>query len=127
MPRLLRFGFFFALTISAFGTESVRAEHAQVKSLKITLLSTMLADFGELGEWGFSALVEADGHRILFDTGAHTDVVLKNARILKIDLTTVPVIILSHNHHDHTGGLITLRQSMLPDHPDALAVAHVGT
>ena len=36
--------------------------HAQVNVLKVTILSTMLADEG-IGEWGFSALVEADGHR----------------------------------------------------------------
>ena len=47
------------------------ASHGRVHALKITILSTMLADGAELGEWGFSALVEADGHRILFDTGAH--------------------------------------------------------
>jgi hypothetical protein len=34
--------------------------HAQVHALKVTILSTMLADQG-IGEWGFSALVEADG------------------------------------------------------------------
>ena len=100
----------------------------RVKALKITVLSTMLAD-GEdqLGEWGFSALVEADGHRILFDTGAHTDVVLRNARALGVDLTSVPEVVLSHNHWDHIGGLVTLRQSVRAKHPGALAVVHVGT
>jgi 7,8-dihydropterin-6-yl-methyl-4-(beta-D-ribofuranosyl)aminobenzene 5'-phosphate synthase len=39
-----------------------------VHSLKITILSTMLANEG-LGEWGFSAQVEADDKKILFDTG----------------------------------------------------------
>src|SRR2546425_9189596 len=38
----------------------------QIGTLKITLLSTMLVGSPTgLGEWGFSALVEADGHRIL--------------------------------------------------------------
>jgi 7,8-dihydropterin-6-yl-methyl-4-(beta-D-ribofuranosyl)aminobenzene 5'-phosphate synthase len=99
---------------------------APVKALKITILSTMLADGQELGEWGFSALVEVDGHRILFDTGAHPDVVLKNVRSLGLDLTTVPEVILSHNHNDHTGGFMTLRESVLPQTPGALARAHVG-
>ena len=49
--------------------------HAEVKTLKITILSTMLADDG-IGEWGFSALVESDGRKILFDTGAHPNPVL---------------------------------------------------
>jgi 7,8-dihydropterin-6-yl-methyl-4-(beta-D-ribofuranosyl)aminobenzene 5'-phosphate synthase len=99
---------------------------AQVQSLKITILSTMLADGKELGEWGFSALVEADGHRILFDTGAHPDVVLKNAQSLGVDLATIPDVVLSHNHWDHVGGLLTLRQSVLPRAPSALARVHVG-
>ena len=51
----------------------------EVRSLKITILSTMLADSG-IGEWGFAALVEADGHKILFDTGARPNTVLENAR-----------------------------------------------
>ena len=42
----------------------------KVASLEIKILSTMLADQG-FGEWGFAALVEVDGRKILFDTGAH--------------------------------------------------------
>jgi 7,8-dihydropterin-6-yl-methyl-4-(beta-D-ribofuranosyl)aminobenzene 5'-phosphate synthase len=81
----------------------------------------------ELGEWGFAALVEVDGHRILFDTGAHAEVVYKNTRTLGIDLSTVPEVILSHSHWDHVGGLMTLRQSVLAGKtPAALARAHVG-
>jgi 7,8-dihydropterin-6-yl-methyl-4-(beta-D-ribofuranosyl)aminobenzene 5'-phosphate synthase len=98
----------------------------RVHSLKITVLSTMLADGRELGEWGFSALVEADGHRILYDTGAHTNVVLLNAEALKFDLTTVPDVVLSHSHWDHVGGFMTLRQSVVGRAPGALARTHVG-
>ncbi len=95
----------------------------QVKTLKVTVLSTMLAERG-LGEWGFAALVEVDGRRILFDTGMNSDVVLKNAASLEVDLSTVPDVILSHSHFDHTGGLMTLRESMRPKKPDALAIVH---
>jgi 7,8-dihydropterin-6-yl-methyl-4-(beta-D-ribofuranosyl)aminobenzene 5'-phosphate synthase len=95
--------------------------------LKIVILSTMLADGGELGEWGFAALVEVDGHRLLFDTGAHADVVLKNAKSLSIDLSSVPEVVLSHSHSDHVGGLMTLRRSVLQENAQgALARAHVG-
>lgn len=97
-----------------------------VQRLKITLLSTMLADGEELGEWGFSALVEVDGHRILFDTGAHSDVVLKNARGLGIDLSTIPDVVLSHSHSDHVGGLLTLHESVRTEKPEALGRTHVG-
>jgi 7,8-dihydropterin-6-yl-methyl-4-(beta-D-ribofuranosyl)aminobenzene 5'-phosphate synthase len=102
------------------------AQQHRVQSIDVKVLSTMLADADGIGEWGFSALVVTDGHRILFDTGARPDTVLNNARDLKVDLTNVPDVILSHNHGDHTGGLITLRRSLREKSPGALAVAHVG-
>jgi 7,8-dihydropterin-6-yl-methyl-4-(beta-D-ribofuranosyl)aminobenzene 5'-phosphate synthase len=114
------------LAVSLAQAETVPAPAPPVRALKITILSTMLADGMELGEWGFAALVEVDGHRILFDTGAHTDVVLKNARSLDLDLSTVPEVILSHNHWDHVGGFMTLRESVRTKTPDALARTHVG-
>jgi len=97
----------------------------RVQALKIQVLSTMLADDG-IGEWGFAALVDVDGHRILFDTGHRPTTVLDNARDLKVDLATVPEVILSHNHSDHTGGLLTLRQDVAARAPTALARVHVG-
>ncbi len=126
MYHVLRCGFFGVLALSAFGAEPAPAGHAQVQSLKITILSTMLADGKELGEWGFSALVEVDGHRILFDTGAHPDVVLRNADSLKVDLSTVPDVVLSHSHSDHTIGFLPLRQSVVTKTPSALARTYVG-
>ncbi|HKS74528.1 MAG TPA: MBL fold metallo-hydrolase [Terriglobales bacterium] len=99
----------------------------QIHSLKITILSTMLVgDVTGIGEWGFSALVEADGHRILVDTGLHPETVLQNARDLKIDLSNVQDVILTHNHGDHVGGLVTLRRELMKQNPAALSFAHVG-
>ena len=60
----------------------------RVRELRILILSTMLADAG-IGEWGFAALVEADGQRILFDTGARPETVLQNAREMSVDLSGV--------------------------------------
>ena len=93
--------------------------------MKVTILSTMLADEG-IGEWGFSALVEIDGRPMLFDTGAHPDTVLRNAADLKIDLSQVTDVVLSHNHEDHTGGLVTLRRELMKKNPAALSRAHVA-
>ena len=101
------------------------ASHGQVRSLKITILSTMLADRG-IGEWGFAALVEADGNRILVDTGARPQTVLANARELKVDLSNVKDVILTHNHEDHTGGLLTLRNEFTKTNPAALSRVHVA-
>ncbi len=100
---------------------------AQVHALKVTLLSTMLVgDVTGIGEWGFSALVQADGHRVLLDTGAHPDTVLQNAQDLKIDLSDVQDVILTHNHWDHVGGLLNLRKEMMKKNPSALSRVHVG-
>lgn len=99
--------------------------HPQVHALKITILSTMLADEG-IGEWGFAALVEADGRKILFDTGARPNTVLQNARELKVDLSGVHDVILSHFHDDHTTGLMTLRREFSKSDPSALSHVHVA-
>ena len=79
-----------------------------------------------MGEWGYAALVEVDGRKILFDTGANPDVVLKNARTLKIDLSQVEDVVISHNHDDHTGGLLSLRRELMKTNPRALSRAHVS-
>ena len=86
----------------------------------------MLTDRTGIGEWGFSALVVADGHRILFDTGARPETVLRNARELKIDLSGVNEVIVSHHHGDHTGGLLTLRREFARQNPKTLEKAYVG-
>lgn len=119
--------FLFACTLIFWqlpATSAVPPRHS-LHALKITILSTMLADRG-IGEWGFAALVEADGHKILFDTGARPRTVLDNAHELKIDLSDVEDVVLSHFHHDHTGGLLTLRQELMKTNPRALSRVHVG-
>ncbi len=55
-------------------------------------------------EHGFSAYVEINGCRILFDTG-QSDCFIKNANLLGIRLEETDYVILSHGHYDHTGGL----------------------
>jgi 7,8-dihydropterin-6-yl-methyl-4-(beta-D-ribofuranosyl)aminobenzene 5'-phosphate synthase len=98
----------------------------QVRSLRVEVLSTMLTSDAGIGEWGFSAVVEADGHRILFDTGARPATVLDNAKELGLDLASITEVVLSHNHSDHTGGLMTLRRAMQQKNPAALSEAYIG-
>ncbi|HEX2574218.1 MAG TPA: MBL fold metallo-hydrolase [Polyangia bacterium] len=109
----------------ALQAEEPPAPHARVTQLRVLVLSTMLADRG-IGEWGFAALVEADGHRFLFDTGFRPDTVLTNARELGVDLSDVTDVILSHHHDDHTGGLLALRRALQAKNPKALSRAHVA-
>jgi 7,8-dihydropterin-6-yl-methyl-4-(beta-D-ribofuranosyl)aminobenzene 5'-phosphate synthase len=121
MKKLTLFIFFSLIVIGIFA----QSEKHTVKQLKITILSTMLADKG-IGEWGFSALVEADSVRILFDAGNRETTVLQNCKDLKVDLSIVPTLILSHNHDDHTGGWLSIRNAMKKIDPSALSITHVG-
>jgi 7,8-dihydropterin-6-yl-methyl-4-(beta-D-ribofuranosyl)aminobenzene 5'-phosphate synthase len=75
-------------------------------SLKITTLIENLPDeAGKLKfEHGFSVFIETADKRILFDTG-QTGAFTKNAEDLGIDLQSVDMVILSHGHYDHTGGV----------------------
>ena len=54
---------------------------------------------------GLSFYVETQNHKLLFDTSP-SDVVLRNAERLGVDLTAVDTVILSHGHYDHSGGIM---------------------
>jgi len=56
-------------------------------------------------DWGFAALVEHGGKRILFDTGNNADIFARNVRTLGIDLRRLDFVVVSHRHGDHTAGL----------------------
>ncbi|MEJ2671339.1 MAG: MBL fold metallo-hydrolase [Deltaproteobacteria bacterium] len=56
-------------------------------------------------DWGFSCLVEADGRRLLFDTGAKGALLLSNMERLGLDPQSITDIFISHAHWDHAGGL----------------------
>jgi 7,8-dihydropterin-6-yl-methyl-4-(beta-D-ribofuranosyl)aminobenzene 5'-phosphate synthase len=73
--------------------------------LKVTVLvdNNTLIDRYFLGEPGLSFLVEADGKRVLFDTG-YSDLFLRNASRMHIDLLALDSVVFSHGHLDHTGG-----------------------
>jgi len=68
-------------------------------------------------EHGLSYLIEAD-KAILFDTGA-SDLFLKNASLLNLDLNLVDTVVLSHGHWDHGNGLKYLKSKTLITHPDS--------
>ena len=55
--------------------------------------------------WGFSCLIRGLEKTILFDTGGNGAVLLSNMRTLGVKPDDIDVIVLSHDHHDHTGGL----------------------
>ncbi len=55
--------------------------------------------------WGFSALVEYGGKRILFDTGGNAEIFEHNVKALGVDLSKLDFVVLSHRHSDHISGL----------------------
>ena len=103
------------------------AEAAQAaETVQVTILSSNLASASAIGEWGFSALVEVDGQCVLFDAGNYADTVLRNIRILDVDLSCVTDVVLSHWHPDHMGGLVTLFEDTRPKNPNAMKRIHVA-
>ena len=57
-------------------------------------------------DWGFSCLVEVEKtQKILFDTGANGRILLSNMKQLGINPFSITDVFISHNHHDHIGGL----------------------
>jgi 7,8-dihydropterin-6-yl-methyl-4-(beta-D-ribofuranosyl)aminobenzene 5'-phosphate synthase len=96
--------------------------------IKITTLAENTAELGYLAEWGLSMLIEADGVKVLYDTGAGVAAV-HNAQLFGIDLATVDRIVLSHGHRDHTGGLREVLMRMKKEveviaHPDIWAAKY---
>ena len=82
------------------------AANAQSSTGQITVLydafgktSTMTKD------WGFAALVEYGGKRILFDTGNNAEIFAHNIEAKGVDLEQLDFVIVSHRHGDHTSGL----------------------
>jgi 7,8-dihydropterin-6-yl-methyl-4-(beta-D-ribofuranosyl)aminobenzene 5'-phosphate synthase len=73
---------------------------------KVTILYDAFGESAELTkDWGFSALVEHNGKRILFDTGNNAAIFEHNVKALGVDLTRLDFVVISHRHADHTTGL----------------------
>ena len=66
---------------------------------------------GLVQDWGFAALIEYQGKRILFDTGNNAATFSENVRRLHIDLTRLDLVVVSHRHSDHTAGLSVVLQA----------------
>jgi len=69
------------------------------------------------GEHGLAFLIEAEGCRVLFDTGQSGTVLLYNLEMLNVNSTTIDALAISHDHYDHTGGLPGLLDQVRPGIP----------
>ncbi len=74
--------------------------------IRVIILSDNVAAAPEfLGEHGLSIIVQTPGGSVLFDCG-QSDIAVRNARLLGVDLRQLECIALSHGHYDHTAGLL---------------------
>lgn len=73
--------------------------------MKLTITYNNEAREGFSSGWGFSCLIEAANKKILFDTGNKPEGLLLNMKKLGIDPKKIDIVVISHNHWDHTGGL----------------------
>jgi 7,8-dihydropterin-6-yl-methyl-4-(beta-D-ribofuranosyl)aminobenzene 5'-phosphate synthase len=82
-------------------------QKAEGDSIIITILyDNYVFTEGTQADWGFSCLVENTEKTILFDTGTRPDILMKNATVMNKDFSQLDIIVISHNHGDHTGGLL---------------------
>jgi len=73
---------------------------------RVTILYDAFGDRPGLErDWGYSALIEYGGRRILFDAGNDPGIFARNVRALRVDLRRLDFAVISHRHGDHTGGL----------------------
>jgi 7,8-dihydropterin-6-yl-methyl-4-(beta-D-ribofuranosyl)aminobenzene 5'-phosphate synthase len=85
---------------------STYTPHETTEQLTVTVLYDNNEDSERLETaWGFSCLVEGLQKTILFDTGGDGAMLLRNMRTVGVNPHDVDVVVISHGHGDHVGGL----------------------
>src|SRR5215470_13957778 len=85
------------------------ADDADAKNVQITVLYDAFGNTPAMQkDWGYSALVEYDGKRILFDTGNNPEILAQNVKAKGVDLSKLDFVVMSHRHGDHMGGMAHL-------------------
>src|SRR5207248_7835600 len=94
-----------ALLLVATSAASITAASpvsGETAKVQITVLYDAFGKDSEMRkDWGYAALVEYGGKRILFDTGNDSDVFRQNAKAKGVDLSKLDFVVLSHRHGDH--------------------------
>jgi len=102
MTKMLRIALGMLLTLAAAVAEAQPAS-------RVTILYDA---FGQkpafTRDWGFAALIEYGGWRILFDTGNDPRIFADNVRAAGVDLGRLDFVVISHRHLDHTAGIAHL-------------------
>lgn len=92
---------------SAWGQSLTIPEHYY----QVITDTTFEAEEGYQQEFGYSVFVHFEGASVLFDTGVTPKSLEENLKTAGIDPKTIDVLVLSHNHHDHIGGISHIRET----------------
>jgi 7,8-dihydropterin-6-yl-methyl-4-(beta-D-ribofuranosyl)aminobenzene 5'-phosphate synthase len=102
--------FQFLLAVILFTCRATLLAASETSDVPGTAQITVLYDaFGKTPgmqkDWGYAALIEYAGKRILFDTGNNPEILEQNAKARGADLSKLDFVVMSHRHGDHMGGL----------------------
>ncbi len=96
------------LALLLYGAAVAAAEAAPSEN-RVTILYDAFGKASPLiKDWGFSALIEYNDKRILFDAGDNNEIFAHNIKASGVDLTTLDFVVISHRHGDHIAGLTHL-------------------
>lgn len=84
-----------------------RAAEPSQRDMRITNLYDAfgVAAAGLTKDFGFSAIIEYHGKTVLFDAGTDARIFERNLKQLKVDVSKIDIVVVSHGHYDHIGGL----------------------
>jgi 7,8-dihydropterin-6-yl-methyl-4-(beta-D-ribofuranosyl)aminobenzene 5'-phosphate synthase len=106
LSLILIFVMLFAVSATAMSQEEVAEPNSDSNDLSLTIIyDNNPFKKGLETRWGFSCCVEGTEKTILFDVGGESSVLLGNMKKLGITPDSIDIIVLSHIHHDHIGGL----------------------
>ena len=113
MHKLTALLFLISFTVIAAVTDVSNEK----KSVTVTIVyDNYVYQKGMQADWGFACVIKGPEKTILFDTGTRAELFMKNLETLKIDPKNIDMVVISHEHGDHTGGLSAFLQKN-PDVP----------
>ena len=92
------------LTLTSFNLNHLH-DNDLTEGTIVNLYDAFGKDASLTKDWGFSCIIKYNGTTILFDAGSNADIFKANVNKLRIDLTKVDIVVVSHAHFDHLNGI----------------------
>jgi 7,8-dihydropterin-6-yl-methyl-4-(beta-D-ribofuranosyl)aminobenzene 5'-phosphate synthase len=92
------------LTLTSFNLNHLH-DNDLTEGTIVNLYDAFGKDASLTKDWGFSCIIKYNGKTILFDAGSNADIFKANVNKLRIDLTKVDIVVVSHAHFDHLNGI----------------------